>query len=386
MLKKRYFVLILFMVAFSSCKRKHGELRFRDISELNEIAGIEIKHAKGFSVSEINGITRLSVLDPWQGARNISYDYYLIEKGQSPPPGISPLQVIKVPVQNIVCLSTTHIGFIDLLGETEKIIAIAGGNYVSNPLVIERLESGLIKDIGYDQNLNYEMLVKLKPDVVMVYGIGSETTGYLNKLKELGIKVIFNAEYLEETALGKAEWLKFTAYLFQKKDLAEELFSEIEREYFSLRELTSKIPNRPGILINLPWKGSWHMAGGKSFFAEMIRDAGGSYLWEENTAKESFPVDIEIVFQRAKQADIWLNAGNANSINDILAEDSRLKVLSPLKAKRVFNNNARLSSLGGNDYWEKGITEPQVILKDLIHIIHPELLPSHQLVYYKKLD
>lgn len=386
MIKKRDLILILFLVSVASCKRSDGELHSGNKTELNEIAKIEIKHAKGFTISEINGITRLSVLDPWQGARNISYDYYLIKNGQSPPPGVSPFQVIKVPVQNIVCLSTTHIGFIDLLGETEKITAIAGGNYVSNPLVIERLESGLIKDIGYDQNLNYEMLVKLRSDVVMVYGIGSETAGYLNKLKDLGIKIIFNAEYLEETPLGKAEWLKFAACLFQKEDLAGELFSEIEKEYFFLQELASKASYRPGVLINLPWKGSWHMAGGRSFFAEMIRDAGGRYLWEENTAKESFPVDIEIVFQRAKEAEIWLNAGNANSINDILAEDSRLKVLSPLKVNRVFNNNARLSSLGGNDYWEKGITEPQVILKDLIHIIHPELLPSHQLVYYKKLD
>ena len=378
--------MILFLVSISSCKRTEGELRSGDKTELNEISKIEVKHAKGFSVSEINGITKLSVLDPWQGARNISYDYYMVKKGQLPPPGISPLQVIHVPVKTIACLSTTHIGFIDKIGETEKITAIAGGNYVSNPLVIERLASGLIKDIGYDQNLNYEMLVKLKPDVVMVYGIGSETAGYLNKLKDLGIKVIFNAEYLEETALGKAEWLKFTACLFQKEDLAGELFSEIEREYFSLRELAFQISNRPGILINLPWKGTWHMAGGKSFFAEMIRDAGGRYLWEENTSKESFPVDIEIVFQRAKEAEIWLNAGNANSLDEILAEDSRLKVLTPLKAKKVFNNNARLGNQGGNDYWEKGITEPHVILKDLIHIIHPELLPSHKLVYYKKLD
>lgn len=296
------------------------------------------------------------------------------------------MQIIYVPVENIVCLSTTHIGFIDILGKTGKISGIAGGRFISNSNVLERLEKGLIKDIGFDQNLNYELLVQLNPDVVMAYGIGPETTGYLNKLKDLGLRVIFNAEYLETTPLGKAEWLIFTGYLFQKEQLAKELFREIEKEYNSLIQIASKASYNPEILINIPWKGTWYMPGGNSSLARMIKDAGGNYLWSDSEANTSFPVDIESVFRRAKNANIWINTGNALTTNDILSEDSRLKFIKPLINKRVYNNNALLGPTGGNDYWEKGIIEPHVILKDLIHIFHPNLLPEHQLVYYRKLN
>ncbi|BAL99694.1 MAG: hypothetical protein KatS3mg049_2263 [Caldilinea sp.] len=52
----------------------------------------------------------------------------------------------------------------------------------------------------------------------------------------------------------------------------------------------------------------------------------------------------------------------------------------------MYNNNARLNEYGGNDYWEGGLANPDVVLADLIKIFHPELLPDHELVYYRKLD
>lgn len=377
-----YFILIVLIACNGNPNAEKKEV----IAKYNSENHQEISHAQGFQISKEKGITRLTVLNPWQGARNVIYEYYLLERGSTPPSGIHPQQIIYIPVQKIVCLSTTHIGFIDLIGETDKISGIAGSRYVSNVKLLEKIKKGLVKDVGYDQNLNYELLVQLNPDVVMVYGVGSESASYVNKLRDLGIKVIFNAEYLEETPLAKAEWLKFIACLFQKEVLAQKLFSEIEAEYNSLRQLTAKIKTRPKVLINLPWKGTWFMAGGKSFFAKMIDDAGGEYLWKENKGKENFPVDMENVFQRAADADIWIKTGTANSINEIVAEDSRLKLIKPLVEKKVYNNNNRLSLAGGNDYWESGIVKPQVILRDLIYILHPDLLPNHQMVFYKKLD
>ncbi len=379
-------LIYLFLFGFIACKGVGGNDVDKTSVKVDSEHFIELNHAERFRIKTGNGYTRITVLSPWQGANDIYLDYYLVERGNTPPPGIPSMQIIYVPVENIVCLSTTHIGFIDILGKTGKISGIAGGRFISNSNVLERLEKGLIKDIGFDQNLNYELLVQLNPDVVMAYGIGPETTGYLNKLKDLGLRVIFNAEYLETTPLGKAEWLIFTGYLFQKEQLAKELFREIEKEYNSLIQIASKASYNPEILINIPWKGTWYMPGGNSSLARMIKDAGGNYLWSDSEANTSFPVDIESVFRRAKNANIWINTGNALTTNDILSEDSRLKFIKPLINKRVYNNNARLGPTGGNDYWEKGIIEPHVILKDLIHIFHPNLLPEHQLVYYRKLN
>lgn len=381
----RIFLFLILFLLFSSCKSGKNHREIIPVSFEDNFQSIEVAHAKGFSISNWNGITRLTVQNPWQGAKDVSYHYYLIEKGFKPPQEIDPAEIIYVPIESIVCLSTTHIGFIEAIGEIEKITGIAGSQYISNSMLRERQKNGLVKDVGYDQGLNYEALLKMKPDVVMVYGVGSETSSYVTKLKDLGFKVVFNAEYLEETPLAKAEWVKFVAGLFQKDELANDLFNSIQEEYDTLTQIASGADSKPGILINLPWKGTWHMAGGNSFFARMIKDAGGKYLWEENEASESFPIDIESVFQRAVHADIWLNTGAANTLNDILAEDDRLKYLAPFSNGRVFNNNARINAFGGNDYWERGIMEPHVILRDLIHIFHPELLPVHNLVYYKQL-
>ncbi len=375
-------VLSFFLLILFSCQTGSRENRHSYFPNGSQGINTEIRYAEGFSVSEVNGIKKLSVFNPWQKAKDISFCYYLLKNNQALPPGLSENEIIRVPVQSIVCLSTTHIGFIEILGETNKITAVAGSRYISSAALRNRINAGLVKDIGYDQNLNYELLVSLKPGLVMVYGIGSETTGYLNKLRELGIKVIFNAEYLERTPLGKAEWIKFVGHLFQKEEKAEAIFESIENEYQSLTALAAVAENRPNVLINLPWRGNWHMAGGDSFFARMIKDAGGRYLWEENTDRESFPADIESVFQRARIADVWINTGTAATIEDILAEDQRLQRIKPILSGRVYNNNGKLSESGGNDYWEKGIVEPQVILKDLIHIFHPGLIPDHRLVYY----
>lgn len=344
------------------------------------------RHAQGFHIHKADDLTTLSVFNPWQGARDIRKDVFLIARETPVPEGIDPIDVIRIPVERIVCLSTTHIGYISRLGEASKIIGIAGARYVSDETVRKGIENGFIKDLGYDQNLDYESLVKLRPDLVMVYGVGPETTTYTLRIRELGIPVVFIAEYLESTSLGKAEWIRFVGELFGQSELADSLFQEMEKEYLALKSIALREVSRPTVLINLPWKGTWHMAGGQSFFAGLIEDAGGQYLWKENRHRESFPVSMEVVFQKALHADFWINPGTANSLNDILREEPRVRSLKPILTGNVFNNNARLTDQGGNDYWESGIVYPQVILRDLIQMFHPGLLPDQQLIYFKKLE
>ena len=140
------------------------------------------------------------------------------------------------------------------------------------------------------------------------------------------------------------------------------------------------------ILSGLPWKGAWYVPGGKSFAAQFIKDAGGSYLWDENRSTEALPLDLEMVYEKALKADCWINPGAASSIKDILQVDKRLGGLDVIKTGMVFNNNAVVNINGGNDYWESGVTNPHLILKDLVKIFHPELLPDHNFIYYKKLE
>ena len=147
----------------------------------------------------------------------------------------------------------------------------------------------------------------------------------------------------------------------------------------------ANVQDKPSVLAGLPWKNTWWVPGGKSHAAILIRDAGGKYIWEDDTSKEALPLDIEAVYNEAGQADFWINSGSAATLADLVNTDSRLQLFKPFGDSSIYNNNARLNPSGGNDYWESGVIFPDVILKDLICIFHPEILPGHTLVYYQKL-
>ncbi len=345
-----------------------------------------VRHARGFCIEDKDGYKEITVLNPWQGASDRVFTYYLVERGETVPEGIDPDKVIRTPVESIICLSTTHVALIDFLGKTEKIKAVSNRNLINNSRLKQRMEKGELPDIGFEQNLNYEKIVSIQPDIVMAYGVDSEATGYLDKLRELGITVVMNGEYLEPTPLAQAEWVRFMAAFLGLDEKAEEKFTAIENEYKELVDLASQADDSPVIMAGLPWQNNWFVPGGRSFFATLVNDAGGDYLWAGNDSRENFPVDMEKVFEAGQNADIWLNTGTASTKEDILKIDRRLGQLPPFKNGRVYNNNARVNKHGGNDYWESGITSPHIILRDLISIIHPELLPRHETVYFRKVE
>lgn len=353
------------------------------------ITGEGTGYARGFDIEVMDGHTMLTAYNPWQGASNVQLRYILVDDKKNIE-NITPLpeagdKIIRTPVKSVICLSTTHIAMLDLIGETGAITAVSGGDYIYNPDIRKRLENGELTDIGYDMNLNYERILELGPDIILAYGVGAEAKAWLNRLMELGITVVLIGEYLEDTPLAQAEWVKFVAHLFDKQDLATEKFREIEKDYLELSELSKSAKERPVVMSGLPWRNSWFVPGGNSNFATLISDAGGRYLWEDDPGRENFPVDIENVIDRGSIADYWINTGTALTPADIVNTDPRLSELRPFVLDNLFNNNARLSSRGGNDYWESGTVNPHIVLRDLIHIIHPELLDGHQPVYYRKL-
>ena len=142
---------------------------------------------------------------------------------------------------------------------------------------------------------------------------------------------------------------------------------------------------KPEVMTGLSWKDSWFVAGGRSFAARLIADAGGNYMWRDIQSSEAMPLDLESVFSRAVSADIWINPGVASSIEELIAFDERFGDLPVLKKGSIYNNNARMSEGGGNDYWESATVRPDLILADLISVFHPELLRDHSMLYYKKL-
>ena len=189
-----------------------------------------LSYAKGFSIETVNNGFQVEVYNPWQGAKNISYRYNLVNRNYIEESD-SIENLIPIPVTRVVCLSTTHIAFIDLLNSSEKIVGVSGLNYVSSPNLREMISEGKVSDVGYEQSINYELVLSLKPDVVFSYGVGAEAAGYLHKFTDLKIPVVFIGDYLENSPLGKAEWMKFFGLFLGKQNLADSLFASIENDY-----------------------------------------------------------------------------------------------------------------------------------------------------------
>jgi iron complex transport system substrate-binding protein len=351
-----------------------------------ENRSLQLKYARGFKITDHGNFRKITVSDPWQHSGGISFEYFLVDRNIEIPAEIMGKQVIRTPVKSIICLSTSHIGFLSALKEISSLKALSGTRFASDKEVQNAVELKKIVDVGYDQGINYELILSLKPDLIMAYGVGSEVTGFINKLRDLGLNVVLNGEYLEESPLAKTEWIKFVGAFYNKEMEAEDYFRMVEKNYDLIRQKVATVKNRPVVLTGLPYKDAWWMAGGHSNLATLISDAGGDFLWKNNTSAESFVVSLEDVVVRSANADVWINCGTVNTVEELLSADSRFKGFPQVRENAIFNNNLRISAGGGNNYWELGVVRPDLILSDLVKIFHPECDSSKVFNFYKRVQ
>ena len=346
-----------------------------------------ILKAERFSIARNDSFTLVTIFDPWQGADDVSHLYYLVERGKNAPIEADPSLIIPVPVRKIICMSSTHVAMVSALGEQETIAGISGTNYIYDDFLKSRADSGYIREVGYDSEINEEVILKTDPDLIMMYGIGIESAGYVGKISDLGIKIMFDADYLETDPLGKAEWIKVFGALYCKEKLANSIFDVTARSYNDIKTFISKnIATRPSVLLGLPFRDTWFISPGNSYISTLISDAGGKYLWEDRKSSVSIPNSLESVYIKSLDAEYWLNPGNATSKRDIASLEPRLEKIPCFISGNIYNNTKRTSAGGGNDYWESGTLSPHILLKDIASILHPGIFGDHELYYFKKIE
>lgn len=346
--------------------------------------GTALKYAKGFSVSKVGHATLIEVNYPYQGATS-GYRYLLVERGKEVPPHESSTTVIFTPINSIICTATSHLPLLDYLGVSNKLIGFPTLDYVSSEKIRARIDSGKIEDVGVDMGLNLEKIAVLKPDMLMGYTMTGEL-GQYKKLSQLGVPVVMNAEYLEEHPLGRAEWIKFMALFFNKEKEAEEVFDMIEKNYVSTKDLIKPSQPKPTVLSGVLYGDAWFLPGGQNYGAKLLRDAGCIYLWEEDASNGYLQLSFESVYEKAHDADLWIGVASFASLQEIKNADERYTKLKPYQTKQVFTYDARKGAKGGSEYLELGYMRPDIILKDLVKIAHPELLPEYDLYFHKKLE
>ncbi|HDP75330.1 MAG TPA: hypothetical protein ENN49_05585 [Bacteroidales bacterium] len=371
---KLFYVLLLAIIPISCSKTDKPSGKS---SQNNGYA----RHAKGFDIDLTDSLTKIWVNNPFEPtAKGLVYTLY--------PDSIRSIDPnsIQIPVKRVVCMSSTHVGFIGALGADSAIVGISGINYVNNPRLWERVVNGQIAEVGYDQSLNYELITSLKPDVVFVYGVSAESLLFIDKLKELGLKVVMVSDYMETSPLGRTEWIKFFGAFLGKNELADSIFSTVEANYTKLTQSVEQVDGKPKVFLNLPFRDIWYFPGVDNYLVKLISDAGGSYVFPELAGSRSHPVSTEVAYKAGLSCDVWLNPGTVNTLSDIANSDNRFSKFKAFKNARVYNNNKRMGQGGGNDFWESGVVHPDFILRDLIKIFHPTLLPNDSLYFYKLLE
>ncbi len=342
--------------------------------------------AEGFEILSTEGSsTVLRVLAPWQGAEGVVKEVFISRDGEEAPEGFGGVVVESAP-ERVVCMSSSHIAFIDALGATASVVGVSGGEYISNHHIAEGIAVGTVREVGYDSNINYEVLASLRPDMVFIYGTSGENGAMTAKLSELRIPYIYIADHAETTPLGKSEWVIALGEIFDMRGAAEELFGTIAERYESLRLRMLDVESRPKVMLNSPYKDVWFVPADRSYVVRLIEDAGGEWLCKgDNTSKSSRPISGESAFVHLSEADFWLNPNAARTIDQLVSENPKFASTKVVKRGGVYNCTARSTKAGGSDFWESGALRADIVLADVIAILHPEAAEGYQLYYYERL-
>lgn len=347
----------------------------------------EPQHAAHFRIDSYGKHSSvLEVRNPWQGAEGVSSQLFISRNGETPPAEFKG-DVVAAPLRRVVCMSSSYIAFIDALGEAQTVKGVSGAMFITNELIKERYAEGDVHDIGYDGNVNFELLASLRPDLVMIFGVASENTAMTDKMRELRIPVVYIADYLENSPLGKAEWIVAFGEMYDKRGKAEEMFETIAESYSNTLKLVAAQTDgpKPKVMLNAPYNDVWFVPGDKNYMVELITDAGGEYVFAGSDNAVSRPISIETAYVAAKDADVWLNPNQARTIKELKNLNPLFSEIDVVANGRVYNATKRNTPAGGSDFWESGALRADIALKDIVKVLHPAMEPEHELFYYEQL-
>ena len=272
----------------------------------------------------------------------------------------------------------------DFLDLNDKIIAVSESDYIFNPNIKKKLKDKKIQNIGTESSIDMEKVIALKPDAVFSFSYGKSASK--QKISELGIPLIYISEFMEDNPLGRAEWMLFMSYFFQKEEEAKKQFHQIANQYDSLKKAAILKKIKPKVLVGLAQEGTWYVPGGKSFISTLIQDAGAEYIWSDNKESGGVPLDFESVYYKGKEADFWINVITAENKTQLLSIDKRYRFFKPFQKDKIFSYTKRISEDGAYDFYESAVIRPDLVLKDLINIFHQDEIDFKELYFYQKLN
>ena len=369
-MEKRFLIHLLLVstILLSACKENPKKETVTPIKS-------SVKYAKGFDIINVNEETKkLIIKNPYLNA-NESFEYILSKNKQK--------DAIHIPIEKLVVTSTTHIPMLEVLNGEELLVGFPNTKYISSKKTRALISNGKIKELGIEADLNTEVLLDLQPDAVVAFSM-NKTNKSLQFIEKNGIPVVLNGDWLEETPLGRAEWIKLFGVLLNKEKEADSIFNVIEKNYLEAKHLALKATSKPSILSGaFMQKDVWNLPAGESFVAQFLEDANTNYLWKDTKGKGSLSLSLESVLDKAQNADYWVAPGYFNTKEEMLQKNKIYSDFTAFKENKLYTPNMKKGSTGGVIYFELGPSRPDLVLKDIIKITHPELLEDYEFTFFE---
>lgn len=347
---------------------------------------VDLMQANGFTIKKSGANFLVEVLTPFPNAKD-TFRYLILAEGN---PSIDTAEfdgVIHLPLDRVVLTSTTQIPHLDLLGVSDYLSGFPNLDLISSETIRKRINAGEVMDLGSGPTSNIEKVVELAPDLIMLSTLGNDLD-QLDLYKRAGIPVVINGDYVEETPLGRAEWIKFSGALMGKLDKATVVFDSISSAFAAAEALiiNRKLIEKPTVLSGVLYQDIWYAPGNKSWAAALMESAGGQYIFSDLEGTGSLTLSYEYVLDQAKNADYWIGASDFANLSAMAQADQRYLAFDAFRNQNVFTYTHKKGEKGGLLYFELGYVRPDLVLLDLIKILHPEMLPDYELYFYTQVD
>ena len=367
-----------FFILFGCKKNETSEVAKTDAAKNS------IEYASGLSIVKYDDYSVVTVSNPWPNA-NKDFKYVLKEKEAKVPDSLQAYTAIQVPLESVVVTSTTNIPFLEMLEVENKLVGFPHTDYISSEKTRVLIDKGSVKNVGQNEKLNIEQLIELSPDLIVTFGVDNNNP-MLDNLKKSGLNILIQGDWMEQSPLGKAEWIKLYGALFGKEEKAKELFDKIVQSYEQAKKLAAEKAVNSTVLYGSMYEDVWYVAKGNSWVAEFMKDAHANYLWADLKGTGSEGLSFEKVLDKAKTANIWIASGSFKSLDELQKANPHYGEFDAFKNKNVYSFEGKQGATGGTVYYELAPSRPDLVLKDYIKIFHPDLLPSYEFTFASKLN
>jgi iron complex transport system substrate-binding protein len=372
-------LLGVLLLSFIGCQKNEKKEPQQKIDSKNTI-----EYASGLSIFKYEGYSIVKVINPWPDA-NKNFTYILKEKNAIVPDSLQKYTAVQVPLQSIVVTSTTNIPFLEMLGVEKSLVGFPHTDYVSSEKTRKLIDAGSVKNVGQNEKLNMEQLIELAPELIVTFGVDNNNP-MIENLQKSGLKVMLQGDWMEQSPLGKAEWLKLFGALYGKEKEAKVLFDDIVKNYNEAVELVVNKKPESTVLYGSMYQEQWFVAKGNSWVAQFMKDAKANYLWSDVSGTGSLGLSFEKILDKAKNANVWIASGSFKTISELGNSNPHYSQFDAYKKKNVYTFESKLGATGGTIYYELAPSRPDLVLKDYIKIFHPDLLPDYTFTFAQKLN